>query len=182
MSVKKKVKKVVSVAREIKSVVNEVKREFKNEPKKEDSLSSGLILISIGLILLVTNYFGWGFFWPLVFLIPITVLIISYIKEKDKGVIIPLTILTVIMLVFLSFTLNILSWGDLAWLWPVFVMAPGLGILFYYLGTGMKDNDLIIPVSILLGLSVLFFAGIWMYWPLILIVIGIIVLIKSRKD
>lgn len=149
--------------------------------KSDDSLIGGLVLISIGLIFLVTNYYGWAGLWPLVFLIPISAIGISFFKDHDKGVIIPLTILTIIMLLFLSITLGVFAWSDMSWLWPVFIAAPGLGMLFFYLATGMKDSGMLIPISILLGLAALFMTGISTYWPVILIVIGLVVLLKNRQ-
>lgn len=154
---------------------------MKSEAGKDDSLAGGLILITIGCIFLFTNYFGWVSLWPFVFFIPITALVIAYVKDRDAGVIIPVTILSVIMLLFLSITLGVFSWGDIRWLWPVFILAPGLGLLFFYLMTGMKNSGVLIPASILTGLSVLFMAGIGRYWPVIIIIIGLIILLKSRK-
>lgn len=179
MAVKKKAK--VEVKAEFKPVIPPAPPKPKSN---DDPLTGGLILISIGLILLITNYYGWSSLWPLVFLIPVCAICIAYFRDpkRDKSVIIPLTILSVIMLLFLSMTLGILAWSDMSWLWPVFIAAPGLGLLFYYLSTGMKDSGLLIPISILLGLALIFMTGIGTYWPLILIIVGVIILLRTKKD
>ncbi len=153
----------------------------RRKTRQNDSWTGGLILIIIGLLFIANNYYGWGMLWPLVLMIPITAIIIDYAKNKDHSNLIPITILSIIMLLFLAMTTGVLSWGDLSWLWPAFILAPGLGILLSYLANGMKEHELLIPTSILIGLAAIFMLGAWPYWPIILIIIGATVIIKSTK-
>ena len=74
------------------------------------------------------------------------------------------------------------------YLWPVFILAPATGFFAMYFG-GPRDQGLLIPGGILMGLAVLFYfisIGLDDYWPVFLILAGAIIIaqqyLKGQKD
>lgn len=154
-------------------------------PKKDDDpLTAGIILVAIGVILLLNTYANWVL-WPLFIALPGVITLTVYLRDPktNAGAIIPTTILFIIAGLFMAFTTGVLKWGDLTWLWPVFVMAPGLGLLFYSILSG--ERDALIPAGVLLTVALVFLTtasfNVWQYWPVIIIVIGLIVIITGRR-
>lgn len=168
--------------KELRRALKGVKVNVKAVPKNDDSVIAGFVLIILGSVFLLNAVFGWHLLWPLVILFPALVIFVVYARSgfTDHGVIIPIIILSAISLLFLSFTLGVFLWGDLSWLWPVFVLAPGVGLFVYAFVS--RDFDALIPSVILLTVGFTFmFSKFWLYWPIILIVIGLIVIFKSKK-
>ncbi|HLE06272.1 MAG TPA: hypothetical protein VI790_02890 [Candidatus Nanoarchaeia archaeon] len=166
----------------LKRAIKGVKVNVKAVPKSDDSVIAGIVLIILGGVFLLNAVFGWHLLWPLVILFPALVIFVVYARSgfTDHGVIIPIVILSTISLLFLSFTFGIFLWGDLSFLWPVFVLAPGVGLMVYAFVS--RDFDALIPSVILMTVSFTFlFSQFWVYWPIILIVIGLIVILKSKK-
>lgn len=155
-------------------------------PKKKDDnpLIGGAALIIIGIIFIFNITFGWGVMWPLFIAFGGVMAVINYLVNKEdlkdvvSGVIITFTIAGF----FSLFTTGVFSWSDMAWLWPVFLLAPGLGLLAHYFVS--KEGEVLIPAGILITLFVIFIgfssSELWNYWPIILIVIGAIIVIANK--
>jgi hypothetical protein len=70
------------------------------------------------------------------------------------------------------------------YLWPFFLIGPGMGFyLMYFLGE--KEKGLLIPAAILVGMGLLFilkFSHILKYWSVILIGTGLYLIYKHIKS
>jgi hypothetical protein len=71
-------------------------------------------------------------------------------------------------------------------LWPTFILGPGVGLLMMYL-FGKRESGLLIPAFILIGLSAIFFVAFGpfryysRYWPVLLILVGLFLLLKRQR-
>jgi hypothetical protein len=68
-------------------------------------------------------------------------------------------------------------------LWPVFLLAPGIGFLFLFF-LGDKNKALLWPAGILTLLGLLFilrYLEYLRYWPVILIVFGIVLIFWKKR-
>lgn len=148
---------------------------------QQRSLVPGIVLILLGLFFFAVNFLHIDFsnIWPLVLLLPVVVFVVLFVRDRRQfGFLMPATILTVYAAVF--FVCQNYDWSLMQNLWPAFILAPGLGLLMMYL-FGKKDPGLLIPAFILIGVSGVFFVmmnGFPQYWPAILVLIGIIVLLR----
>ena len=78
----------------------------------------------------------------------------SFIKEKRFfGFIIPATILIIISILFLY--CNIKGWGNMQYLWPFFIVAPGVGLLLTHY-FGIKNHALLISGTITVCVGITF--------------------------
>ncbi len=160
----------------------------------------GLILILIGIAFLLRNFgifefyfdiFDIGFmfstFWPLFIIIPGLIFHYSFFtaKTSDAGLLVPGGILLVIGLTCqLSMLFNIWEF-----MWPGFILSVAVGLFELYI-FGTKEKGLLIPIFILGGLSLIFFAislgRVWvlrMYLiPAILILGGLLIVARNRRN
>lgn len=167
--------------------------------KNKTNAILGTIFILAGAIFLMKNFdifdpvfrvFSIGTFWPLIFVI-LPGLIFHYAffsgNRKNPGLLVPGGILLVIGTVF---QVNMLIGG---WdvLWPFYILAVAFGLFELY-AFGNRDRGLLIPIGILGGLSVIFFAAfslnkIFGYstgkliTPAVLIILGLIVIFGGGK-
>ncbi|MDQ0089748.1 hypothetical protein J2T12_003161 [Paenibacillus anaericanus] len=133
-----------------------------------------------------------GNFWPTIFVIPLGLffhwMYFSMTGRRGSGLLIPGGMLFTVGLVCQIATLFD-SWE---YLWPGFIAAPAVGLFEFYWFTD-RNKWLLIPINILGGLSVLFFA-VFSFGALYnrfifgqpvlaiaLIVIGVGVMIAPRK-
>lgn len=156
--------------------------------KKNDALVLGAVLIVAGLFFLLRHLIGDTFalrnLWPLFMLIPVVPMSIVLIKDpkKNAGTAIPMTILVFLAVFFLFQNYRPGGWGPVAW--PIFILAPGLGLLAAYLLS--RDKGFLIPGIILSTLAVVFFlifslnGSTWLV-GLVLIVAGVLVLVSRSK-
>jgi hypothetical protein len=120
----------------------------------------GAVLVLVGLMVVagtfVPGLISMDKIWPLFMLIPVAIFIVNLAQNgrRAEGVLVPLVILTGLTVYFLW--LNYTTWGNSASTWPVYILLPGLGLFVLYLSN--RATALLIPVSILVGLSVVFFA------------------------
>lgn len=155
---------------------------MQNESK---SLVWGIILIIIGFLFLGNNldwfYFDWATLWPaLMILGGVIFWVIWVLGRRDAGLLMPGTILISYGILFLYCTIQ--GWGWMDELWPVFLLGPGLGFLFMFV-FGNHDTGLLVPGFILIFLTFLFWSdySVFRYlWPLLLIGIGVLLLLKAR--
>ena len=167
--------------------------------KNKTNAILGAIFILAGAIFLMKNFnifdpvfriFSIGTFWPLLFVIlPGLIFHYSFFagNKKNPGLLVPGGILLVIGTVF---QVNMLIGG---WdvLWPFYIFAVAFGLFELY-AFGNRDKGLLIPIGILGGLSMIFFAAfsinkIFGYGtaklitPVVLIGIGLIVIFGGGK-
>jgi len=159
----------------------------------------GLVLILIGIAFLLRNFgifeiyfdiFDIGFlfsrFWPMFLIIPGLIFHYSYFtaKTQDAGLLVPGGILLV-----MGLTCQIsMLFGIWSYMWPGFILAVAVGLFELYL-FGSREKGLLIPVFILGGLSLIFFAMslgrisfLRLYLiPAILIFGGLLILFRNRR-
>jgi hypothetical protein len=145
---------------------------------------AGLLLIAVGGLLLLSNLgfldiFG---FWPLLIVVVGLAFFLMWVKDRGNyGLLMPFAVLTITGLLFLYCEYE--GWWRMQDLWPVFVLAPGVGFILMY-ALGEKDKGLLVPGTILLATGTVFlslnrWSGPW--WPVILILAGIIILLVGPK-
>lgn len=168
--------------------------------RRNGTMIIGLILILIGIAFLLRNFgifefyfdiFDIGFmfstFWPLFIIIPGLIFHYSFFtaKTSDAGLLVPGGILLVIGLTCqLSMLFNIWEF-----MWPGFILSVAVGLFELYI-FGTKEKGLLIPIFILGGLSLIFFAislgRVWvlrMYLiPAILILGGLLIVARNRRN
>ena len=113
-------------------------------------------------------------------LIPVIFLISALLEnyKKNFGTIVPIVILSVLTAYFLWLNYN--GWENVSLTWPIFTLAPGLGLLSLFLFT--RERGLLIPSSILIIISAIFYGNIinsGVVIGAVLILIGIIIFITS---
>lgn len=141
------------------------------------------MLIVLGIIFLLPNFTSWRFdeLWPLLILaVGITFLVGFLGNRGNYGLLMPATILIVVGFLFLY--AESYGWGHMAELWPIFMIAPGIGFFMMYF-FGKKEKGLLIPASIVTGIGLIFLFGQSEYgylWPVILIIIGLVLLLNVK--
>ncbi|MBC7960803.1 MAG: hypothetical protein H7X94_13170 [Vallitaleaceae bacterium] len=123
----------------------------------------GLGLIAIGILGLLINFnvidlHFWDF-WPFIILVVGLSLEVSYFTsaKKDTGVLVPAGILITISGIFIA---NVFTdWNAMEYLWPLFIMAPGVGLLQMYLFSKKKDHGVLVPIGVSLLLGGYFLIG-----------------------
>jgi hypothetical protein len=154
----------------------------------------GLLLIAIGIIILANRVYGISFIsmqllWPLFILIPgLSFEFTYFIRRKDAALLILGGTLTTIGLLFLFQTNTYWRFSEITA--PVCILAAAIG-LFQFFFFGRRSKGLLIPIFIfggigIIGLLTVFFGELlpWLnyslFLPLVLILIGLYVLLKSR--
>lgn len=148
-------------------------------------LIAGIILIAIGLVILADNlgifFLSWDTFWPWFMVIGGVMFFLGWMNDREKyGLLMPASILLVYGFLFLYSAYD--GWWRMDELWPFFLIGPGIGFLLMYF-LGKKENGLLVPATILLGLGSVFLIGSGtprFFWPILLILLGILLLFKSR--
>ncbi len=147
------------------------------------SLIPGVLLIGFGLFFLAVNFLQINLetVWPVILLVPAIVFVIMVARDRNAyGLMMPATILLVYALLF--FTCEVSGWDILERLWPVFILAPGLGFFMLYL-TGRREAGLLVPATILTGISLVFLLvnfGYGYLWPAVLILAGVLLLVRRK--
>ena len=173
------------------------------ESRRAGSIIPAFILIAIGVLFLLVNLnvlprVSLTQLWPaLPALIGVGLLLQFFLgRMRDPGLVTGGTIFLLTGLFFFLFTLRLdvpglgqVGWGDMGRLWPAFPTIVGIALLLQWLAGGLRDTGLLIPVSILLIVGLGGFAFtladfptfriIFDYWPILLIVLGVIVLLRS---
>lgn len=129
---------------------------------KNEGSVFGLVLVILGALLLLGNigliHIGLENIWPL-FLMGMGLLFeLSFFSSgrKDPGLLVPGGILITISIVFLVCVT--LGWHWMQKLWPLFILAPAVGLLQLYL-FGQRERGLLIPGGILAVVGLTFFRG-----------------------
>lgn len=159
--------------------------ETKNAGTKAAALTGGIILVLLGALFLLNNFYYFldaERIWPLFLLIPVIPMAINWMEKgrEAAGTVIPITILVFYCAYFLWLTHT--SWAGAGLTWPNFLIGPGLGFLFLY--AIERKGGLLLPAFILLGLAAVFYSAIYsISLPLgaFLVVAGALLVIGSRK-
>ena len=142
------------------------------------------LLIVAGLLLLAANFglFSLVRFWPLLIVAGGVVFFGLWAVDRNNyGLLMPAAVLTIVGLLFLYCELD--GWWRMQDLWPVFILAPGVGFILMFL-FGSPDRGVLVPGTLLLVIGIAFlsanrWAGRW--WPLVLIAAGLLVLMRPVR-
>lgn len=154
----------------------------------------GIFFIILGLVLILNNFYHfaaltWVTLWPLFVLVPGLLFEFEYLlTKKNSGILVPGGILTTIGILFFFETFT--NWNYSGYTWPIYTLAVAVGLSQLYIAEKNRNKGLLIPIFILGTFSILAFAQIiskdflpWlnetMIFPIILILIGILILIKK---
>lgn len=153
----------------------------------------GIIFIVVGILFIVGKFLNLGDvtrLWPLFLFIPVAALLSTLIQDprKNAGAVIPAVILSVLGIFFLW--LNFTNWERIAVAWPVFIIAPGLGILASWLIT--RDRGQLTAACIILTVGFAMFIRTAMHhWGIyidrivmlgiVLVAAGVIVLLMRHR-
>jgi len=152
------------------------------QPKNHSNYTVGIILILLGAFFLCVQLglVNWDNFWPIILIVGGLLFYLGFlVNRRNFGLLMPGTILLVIGVLF--FYTNQGYWHRMDELWPTFVLAPGLGFILMYI-FGPKGNALWIPATVLIVLACLFYGRLWgifRYWPVILIAVGLYLLVRG---
>lgn len=157
---------------------------------RSGNVIGGLVIIALGIWFLLgalgVRLPGIGNFWPIFPTLAGLAFIVAYVRQKDAGFLIPGVAGFLIGLFFFLFTLGSFEWSQMGQLWPLFPLIGGLAFLAAYLSD--RDAGLLIPAVGGVGVGVigLFFtlsgfslAWLGTFWPVILILVGILVLVQN---
>jgi len=162
------------------------------EPAKRSLiLVFGVSLVILGIFGLL-GAFGilsitWERVWPSFLLLPGLIFEIAFFRNKKlSGLLVPGGILITLGLLF--FLCSYTDYGILQYLWPIFVMAPGIGLLQMYFLTLPAKKGLFIGGVIPFGIGSLFMfitllqqTFFSVAFPLVLIGIGLYFLYRFFK-
>jgi len=159
-------------------------------------LIPGLVLIALGAWFLVRalgfDLPGMAAMWPIFPTIVGLSMFVGWFfsakKRGSHGVMIPAVINFLVGVFFFGFTFSYFRWSDMAVLWPVFPLIVGVAFFVAWVFSGLRDWGLLIPCAItagtgIVGLGYTVFgqveaiSSLIRYWPVLLIVLGILVLI-----
>ena len=151
---------------------------------RSKALGLGLIFLGVVFLLENLNVIRFNFFqiWPVfVILGGVGFLLGFFINKKNYGLVMPGIILIIYGSLFMY--CNIMGWEYMQSLWPVFLLGPGLGFFVLYFA-GQQDKGLLLPGGILTVLGLLFIFRYFeylRYWPVLLIIGGIVLIFLSGK-
>ena len=154
---------------------------------------TGIALIAVGvLFLMVSNgiLLGWEHVWPLFPLAAGIFVLRAHHRRPGPWLVFTGVTATMLGLFFLIFSTGILSWDRMAALWPMFPAVAGLAFIGESLVAGDRNPSFIIGSTIVLFAAVAFLlesgtvnsrvaAPFIRFWPLALILAGIILLKSS---
>jgi hypothetical protein len=145
----------------------------------------GFVLILVGALLLMRNLgaaVGIGELWPLFMILFGIAFWAMFLSDRSlHALLMPASILFVTGIVFELCTL--LGWSLMSTLWPFLIVAPGIGFLSMYL-FGPGGHAFLLPGCGLVALGVLTLfrqSPWWRYWPVILIISGVSLIVRELR-
>ena len=151
----------------------------------------GWILVVLGLFFILQYLLDWEFYWAVVLIIVGGVLFLYAIVKRSEGSIFPGTFLFLLGLIFLLYEIGVID--PLTETWPLILIVIGVSFVMIFL-LRPKDWGVLIPGGILVVLGLIFLlrnyryiswgtvGDILQWWPLILVVLGIRLLIPKRTS
>ncbi len=151
------------------------------------SITWGVIFILAGVLFLGNNLhwlaLRWREIWPLLMIFAGIILFLGwFLNRGDVGILMPATILVMYGGMFEYCAVNGWYWMDT--LWPIFILAPGIGFFLMY-HFGNRESAMLVAGGILTALSVVFWLGKNLsrfFWPVILIAIGVYLLLTANRQ
>jgi len=155
-------------------------------------LITGILLIILGAIFLFAQFLGSWFisdFWPFFLVVGGMIFFAAYFARAEKpvgheGLLFPGTYLIVLGALFLL--MNLIGWHNMRYLWPTFVLGVpiSMGVMYKFAagGSDKRRKDILSSIKVLAIISFVLYlitAGGVRLWPLILILIGLIIIIKG---
>ena len=171
--------------------------------ERRGTIVTALAFILIGGYFLLVNLnfipsFGITQMWPGIVVLVGVMFWLGFIfgREHDAGLAFVGTIVTLVGLFFFLFTLNVtipgfgtVEWSDMGRLWPAFPLIVGIAFVVMWIANRFRDAGVLVPAAILLLVSfggfaftlqgVTVFQNLLQWWPVLLIVFGIAILIQS---
>jgi hypothetical protein len=152
---------------------------------KMSDMVIGVGLVILGVLFLFENFgyieFDFQNVWPVFVILGGAGFWIGYLQDrKNYGLLMPGTILIIYGLMFFYCAME--GWYFMSIIWPGFLIGPGIGFFMMYI-LGEREKGMLVPASILTGLGLLFMiskSGYLRYWPVILIVLGIALIIRYQ--
>jgi hypothetical protein len=148
---------------------------------------AGLGLIGLGIALVVAQWIGWDRIWPLFPVLGGLGLLAAYLLtgSKDEGLVFLGVLALLVGLFFFGFTLGFWEWSQMAVLWPVLPLIGGVAFVALFLAQRSRDLGalglgcaaLIVGVVGLAFTYGLVGSDVWRFWPLLLILMGILGLV-----
>lgn len=151
----------------------------------------GIVLVIIGVLLLMGTFDLIDFHWSIFLVIFGALFFVTAIRSADKGGVFPGTILLLTGLLFYLKDQYIIH-DSMYYIWPLFLVIVGIAFFVLFIFRS-KEWGLMIPGGILIIGGMIFLAHnydmfpynpfrmILHYWPVILILIGIKLLIDGRR-
>jgi hypothetical protein len=165
--------------------------------RRSGAVIPGLFLILLGLWFLADNLGlalpGLDQLWPVLVILAGLGFWAGFLfgVPRDPGLTFVGTGALLVGLYFLPFTLHIVEWGDMARLWPGFVLIGGISFAVLAIADGFRDWGTLATgvAAIVVGvIAFVFTLGLLPaelgltaanFWPLILIFIGLIILFQN---
>jgi len=159
---------------------------------KSSAVSLGAALIGVGIALLAAQWIGWDQIWPIFLVLGGLAAFVGYVATgfKESGLVFLGTGATLVGFFFFGFTLGYWEWGEMASLWPVFVLIAGVAFGALFLAERGRDIGTLGVGCVafivgLAGLAVTFgfvSTDIVKLWPLLLILLGFVGLIGGLRQ
>jgi phosphatidylserine synthase len=168
---------------------------IKNRWPKPGQLVIGILLIVLGAIWLVAQFFGGDVinnFWPLFLVVGGLIFYAAYYLRREKppgyeGLLFPGTYLMVLGILFIL--MNLIGWQAMRFFWPTFLfgIVISLGAMYKFgnVDSPQQKSDLISAIRVLTIISVVLYLiaiGGLKTWPLILIIIGVVILYRAFRS
>ncbi|RSK26738.1 hypothetical protein EJF36_07610 [Bacillus sp. HMF5848] len=160
----------------------------------------GIVLVVLGVIFLldssgvvnlgidIENLNLMTYSWPFFLLVPAILFhagfFLSGMKKSNAGLLVPGGILLTLSLLFFFETFT--GWRFSGVTWPIYILAPAVGLFELYIFGG-REKGLLIPVGILSSIGVFFllqniFIEMMEFWPIILVLGGLFLLLGRNKE
>ncbi|MCP8967781.1 LiaI-LiaF-like domain-containing protein [Ectobacillus ponti] len=160
---------------------------------------SGLVLVAVGLLFFLRSlgimFFDFGsvmeYGWPFILLLVSLGFHIAFfasgMNPRRAGLLVPGGVLLVLSLLFIFEAVT--GWRFAGQTWPVYMLAPAVGLFELYVFGG-RQRTLLIPVAVLSIVSLSFLAQMALrftfeFWPLLLVAVGVWMLTgrgRKRKE
>ncbi|MCD6118174.1 hypothetical protein J7K93_14310 [bacterium] len=164
---------------------------------KKQSIIPGVVLITIGLLLLSAKigrgFNPWEQALPVIIIIFALALIFETFRNHNDNALFWGVVLILLGAFYSLRNFNVIPFFYIDEYWPIFLISPGAGILIQNIVYGRKPGPFISSsIMILLGLFFLMFTlpydfdiaeyYLSRFWPLMFVLLGLIIILKSLKN